>query len=163
MTPFAQAILNTLQKLTDMAVETLDGIPDEDLNGWKPDGVVGEVNTLFGLATHIAGSGEYWVLEAAGGIDQQRDRPAEFVAKGNLSDIRNRYDEWLDASQTVLAGLDDEDLTRVFTRPAGPSGGSRPMSMTVAECLTHTVGHTAIHVGHLDVQRQLWDHERATD
>jgi hypothetical protein len=52
-------------------------LPDEVLNRAVP---ICEANTLFALATHLVGAGEFWVLVLAGGREGDRDRDAEFHA-----------------------------------------------------------------------------------
>ncbi len=154
MIPTARAVDTFLTRLQSSALEQLRGIPEGDLNDWRPRQALGDVNTFFALATHLVGAGEYWVLHAAGGRPLDRDRPAEFRARGDLPTLTARYDRWLADSREMLATLTEADLARVPTLASGNDRG-----WTVAECLMHGVEHTAIHVGHLQIQRQIWDAE----
>jgi len=160
MIPFAQAIDTFLIRLSRQALEALDGLPPDDLNEWRPRPDLTDINTFYALATHIVGSGEYWVVHAAGGRPVERDRPAEFRARGDLATLAARYERWLSDSRQILAGLTETDLTRVFARNADPAQGLTEIRWTVAECLVHAVEHIAAHVGHLQIQRQLWNAER---
>ncbi len=158
MIPFAQAVDTFLGRLSRQALASLQGIPPDDLNTWRPGENLQDVNTFYALATHLVGSGEFWVLHAAGGRPLQRDRPAEFRAQGDIATLTARYDRWLTASREVLAALAEADLSRVPDLPGTvASAGDHPW--TVADCLMHAVEHTALHVGHLQIQRQLWDAE----
>jgi hypothetical protein len=156
MNPIFASIEHFLRKLADDALRQLDGVSQEDLNTWRPREHLHDVNTFYALGTHLVGSGEFWVLHAAGGRPLNRDRPAEFRAQGRLDDLRARYDHWLAECHAVLSGLTPEDLGRVVDLPEWEDD-----TWTVGACLIHAVEHTATHVGHLHIQRQLWDAEQA--
>ena len=158
MIPFAQATDRFLNRLSRQALRSLQGIPPDALNIWRPVQNLEEINTFYALATHLVGSGEFWVLHAAGGQPLERDRPAEFRAEGDLATLTARYDRWLTASRDILAALTEADLVRVPPLPETTATHDPPW--TVADCLMHAVEHTALHVGHLQIQRQLWDAER---
>ncbi len=160
MSAYAQAIEFYLSRLCDQAIEALEGIPDADMASWRPGQAHGEVSTMYGLATHIAGAGEFWILQAAGGRDVHRERLSEFAATGSIAALKNRYDRWLADVQEIIGGLSDEELAMVYRRDADPSQGVSAVERTVAECIVHSVEHTAMHVGHLQIQRQLWDKEQ---
>jgi hypothetical protein len=160
MLPFAQSIDAVLHLLSDQALAQLEGIPEDDLNDWKPAQGLEDINTFYALATHLVGAGEFWVLHAAGGRPLERDRPAEFRARGDLGSLKARYKRWLTESREVLAALTEDDVSRMFVRDNDPRTGSRAVRWTVADCLIHAVEHTAVHVGHLHIQRQLWNAER---
>lgn len=155
MTPFAQAVETLLTKLVADAMEQLDGVPERDLNEWKPALGLQDINTFYALTTHLVGAGEYWVLHASAGQPTNRNRPSEFVATGKVADLYARLDTWVAGTRAYLATLTDDDLARVFER-----GGNDPVRKSVAECLIHAVEHTAEHVGHLQIQRQIWNAER---
>lgn len=160
MIPFAQAVDTFLNRLIDDAFKQLHGLPEDALNDWRPRQEMADINTFFALATHLAGAGEYWVLHAAGGQPLDRDRPAEFRARGNLEELKARYARLMEASAKVLRQLDEGELARLpDLGETFAARGERPW--TVAECLMHAVEHTAVHVGHLQIQRQLWDAEVA--
>jgi uncharacterized damage-inducible protein DinB len=154
MTPLAQAILDYIDKVTTEALEQLEGIPDDDLNTWRPKLGLRDINTFFALTTHLIAAGEYWILHAAGGQWTDRDRPAEFRATGDLESLKARFAAWRADSEAMLSTLTDEDLGRRFVR-----GGDEPVDQSAARCLVHAVAHAATHVGHLQLQRQIWDAE----
>jgi uncharacterized damage-inducible protein DinB len=160
MNPYSEASIVFLKRTAGQALEQLEGIPEDDLNDWRPSGNLRDINTFFGLATHIAGAGEFWILEAAGGRSLNRERLAEFRSRGSLDDLRVRYDRWLADSAEVIRSLSDERLAERYVREADPDQGITAASFTVAECIVHAVEHTALHAGHLQIQRQLWDAER---
>ena len=159
MIPTARAVDTFLTRLHGAALEQLQGIPEDDLNDWRPQQALGDVNTFFALATHLVGAGEYWILHAAGGQPLERDRPAEFRARGDLATLTARYDRWLTDCRETLARFTEADLGQVRTLAADIAAG-KERGWTVVECLMHGVEHTAIHVGHLQIQRQIWEAEK---
>lgn len=159
--PMLPATLDMLTKLVDDIFQQLEGVPDDDLNTWLPRDGMRDVNTFFALATHTVGAGEFWILEAAGGRPMDRNRAAEFNSSGSLAELRARYDRWLTAAAGVFDTLDDDALTSIFERPANPERGMSAARRTRAECIAHALEHTAVHLGHLQLQRQLWDAEQA--
>lgn len=156
-----QASLSTLRKLVDEIFIQLDGIPEHDLNTWLPRDGMRDVNSFYALAAHALGAGEFWILEAAGGRQVDRNRTAEFGASGSLEQLKARYERWLEDSAKVLATLDDATLASIYRRPDDPERGMWATSRSRAECILHAVEHTGIHLGHLQLQRQLWDAERS--
>jgi len=163
MLPIARAIEGSLGELVADALRQLDGVPEDDLNGWRPATGLHDINTFAALMTHLLGAAEYWTLEAVGGRALGRDREAEFRAQTTADDLRARAERWRENLRNVLADVSGADLARVpalsrrFSRTSAPGGDE---AMTVADCLVHAVDHTATHVGHLHIQRQLWDAER---
>jgi uncharacterized damage-inducible protein DinB len=160
MNPYGAAIESTLASLCNQVFEKLEGIPEEDLWTWRTAEAHGDINTLYGLATHIVGSGEFWVLEAVGGRDVHRRRLEEFTSTGSISGLRERFDRWLAETHEVLSNLTDDDLNRMYRRDADPSQGTGAVERTIAECIAHALSHVALHLGHLQIQRQLWEQER---
>ncbi len=153
MIPFFAAVDGYLNKLVGEALEALDGVPADDLNSWKPKQDLADINTFFALATHLVAAGEFWTLHAVGGQPTNRDRPAEFRAHGSIDEIHARFDKWLVDCRDVLSGLTLEDLEREVTA----DGHSE--TFLLGDRLLHAVGHTATHVGHLQIQRQVYDAE----
>jgi uncharacterized damage-inducible protein DinB len=152
---FAQATDTFLTKLVGQALEQLAGVPDDDLNTWRPVQGLEDINTFYALMTHLLGAGEYWIQHASAGRPTDRNRPAEFRATGSRMDLIKHADAWLSDTREYLETLTEQDLERVFER-----GGNDPLRWTVAECIMHAVEHTAVHVGHLQIQRQLWNAEQ---
>ncbi len=157
--PMLPATMTLLRTLVDDIFAQLDGIPETDLNHWLPQHDMRDINTLMALAVHTVGAGEYWILEAAGGRPVDRNRAAEFSAEGTLPELRERYERWLDATGEVFDQMDDATLASLYERPANPERGMGAASRSRAECIQHALEHTAVHLGHLQLQRQLWDAE----
>ena len=133
----------------DRLLETIADLDEEAVN-WKPPAP--GANSLLVLITHALGSAEEHVVGIAAGLTVVRNRDAEFVAKGAAShlasraaDVRSRITEALSS----LEGRLDEERDPPFRRWPASRG-------TVRDRLVHSVSHTAEHVGHAQVTRDLY-------
>ena len=61
--PFPYTDRAALERIARDTIQALDGLPDEVLNRPLP---LPETNSLFALATHLAGAGEFWTLVLVG-------------------------------------------------------------------------------------------------
>jgi hypothetical protein len=145
-----QGYLTVMKELWDQIKGMLDGLPQEALD-WRPIQGAGDLatNSLAVMAAHLAGSGTYLIKEVIGRQPIQRDREAEFVVRGvNASTLKARLDAAAKSSEQVLspltAGQMDED--RKY----------RDRTATVRWIILHVIEHTALHLGHMQLTRQLW-------
>lgn len=160
MTPFARAYEDRLRSVAATLLATLDGIPDDVFNTWKPAAAregVHEMNTFAVIATHAVAASEFKTLHAVGGGPTKRNRPAEFEATGSVAETRVRYAQWLDGVHDLLATFTDADLDQELHSAEDAARGWR-----AAEILLQALDHLALHAGHLQIQRQLWEAERGT-
>ncbi len=133
----------------DRLLETIADLDEEAVN-WKPPAP--GANSLLVLITHALGSAEEHVVGIAAGLTVVRNRDAEFVAKGaaahlasRAADVRSRITEALSS----LEGRLDEERDAPFRRWPALRG-------TVRDRLVHSVSHTAEHVGHAQITRDLY-------
>lgn len=134
--------------------QAIAGIPDDDLNSWKPAaeaGGGGEMNTFASLAVHITGAGTWRVFQQVYGDDVHRDREAEFHATATADEIDRMFDGW-------LAGFRER-----LERPVQPDLASLPETpredhpdWTRKRWLLTMIDHNALHLGHVQIHRQLW-------
>jgi|ETNmetMinimDraft_35_1059890.scaffolds.fasta_scaffold131822_2 hypothetical protein len=90
--------------------QAIHGMDAEEFN-WAP--LEADTNSPCVLATHMAGSGRFWLHQVLGGIETRRDRDAEFEA------VAPRFEE-LKAllvavgkqSREVLQGVSEAELAR---------------------------------------------------
>jgi hypothetical protein len=133
----------------DRLLETIAGL-DEDAVNWKPPAP--GANSLLVLVTHALGSAEEHVVGIAAGMTVVRNRDAEFAAKGTASRLASRATEVRGRIAQALASLDGR-----FDEERDPPFRSWPASRgTVRDRLVHSVSHTAEHVGHAQVTRDLY-------
>lgn len=156
MRPFSEGtqFAVVLERIGRGVLAQLEDVSDAVLNAPLQ---LPEMNTLFALATHIAGSSEFWVLEMAGGKHVGRDRPAEFHARGTRAELVTLYERWLTDVHEVLERFPHEEMDRLTTSPEEyrTTGGLGDKQLTVRECLLHAVEHAALHLGHIQITRQL--------
>jgi hypothetical protein len=145
-------IAQTLERILRETLAQLEGLPDELLNRPLEQP---ETNTLFALATHIIGAAEYWVLALVGAHPLARERAAEFHTYGSLAELKERYERYIDAMHELLDVL---PATRL-EEPVAPPGAYRYVPperpLLVRDALLHALEHSALHLGHIQLTRQL--------
>lgn len=156
----AETIEDSLRSLAEDMLDALGGIPTDDLNTWKPAAAregSHAMNTFAALATHTLGSAAHWTLIITGARPATRDRNAEFRAQTTLADLRARRDAWLAELHTQLEGMTEADFAAPI--PASLVHGDTH-GWTILRGMIHAIDHTALHLGHVQIQRQLWEYER---
>jgi uncharacterized damage-inducible protein DinB len=145
-----QGYLTTLKELQDQIKSLLEGMPQEALD-WRPIPGEGELatNSLAAVVTHLAGSETYLMKEIIGRQPVQRDREAEFVTRGvNVSALKTRLEAAAKSAEEVLSPMTEGQLEE--------SRKLRDRQVTVRWSILHVIEHTAQHVGHMQLTRQLW-------
>jgi uncharacterized damage-inducible protein DinB len=145
-----QGYLTTLNELQDQIKSLLEGLPQEALD-WRPIQGEGELatNSLAAVITHLAGSENYFMKEIIGRQPIQRNREAEFVTRGvNVSALKTQLEAAAKSAEEVLSPMTEGQLEegRKF----------RDRQVTVRWSILHVIEHTAQHVGHMQLTRQLW-------
>jgi uncharacterized damage-inducible protein DinB len=145
---FYQEYLERLQDLHAGIQKELAGLPAEALD-WVP---ASGMNSLSVLVVHLTGSERYWIGDVVIGESSDRDREAEFRASGlDVSTLTRRLDDALNYARAALERLNLADLDR---QCLSPRSGKQ---FSAAWALLHALEHTAIHLGHIQLTRQLWD------
>jgi uncharacterized damage-inducible protein DinB len=146
------AYLDRLEELHRDINSAVAGLPAEALN-WSPGP---EMNSLAVLAAHTAGAERYWIGDMIARDDSRRDRAAEFrVQVGSAQALIDELNAALAHSRGVLEQL---TLAALDEKRRSPRDGDE---VTVAWALTHALEHTAIHVGHMQIIRQLWEQRQS--
>ncbi len=141
-----------LQRLHAELEQVLDGLPQAALD-WMP----GEgMNSLAVLAVHVAGAERFWIGDVIAGESSRRDREAEFRTQGlDAGLIKERLSASLAYSRGVLEGLRVSDLQAMR---ASPRDGRQ---FSIGWSLAHILEHTALHLGHMQVTRQVWEQNQS--
>ncbi len=134
-----------LRRLITWYLEALDPLPVEAFP-WKPP--VAEGNSLAAICAHAISSAEWWVLSCVGQGPLERDRDAEFAADLPWAEMRPRFVSFLAEAEQLLAGMDSEQLAAISRHPAGDRMNRR--------CLTHTIEHLGLHLGHVEITIDWW-------
>lgn len=149
----------TLSKLVKDYLEAIEGIPDDDLNTWKPAAEQnggGEMTSLAGLSVHTALAGTWMIVHQVFGHEFPRERILEFTTTSTHAEIEALFATMLDRLAELSAADPDLDLSAppASIRPALPDWDR-------AAWLFHALDHTGLHLGHAQITRQLWLAERA--
>lgn len=148
MLPILEGYWERLQALHEGIESAIEGLPLAALD-WVPGP---DMNSLGVLVTHVAGAERYWIGDVAGHDPSGRERAAEFRTQGvDAAALKTRLAETLAHSRAVLEKLTLPDLE---ARCVSPRDGRR---FTVAWSLAHALEHTALHLGHIQITRQLWE------
>lgn len=148
----AAHIADLLERIARDAMRQFEGIAPEDFN--RPLELP-ESNTLFALATHLVGAGEFWVLVLAGKREIPRDRQSEFSATGRVEDLLARYERWITGVHEVLDTFPDERLDELVEPPANYRSTPTRGWGDLHDALLHAVEHSALHLGHIQLTRQF--------
>lgn len=148
MLPFYEAFFDRIKELHSDIEKCFSGVPPEGLD-WVPGE---DMNSLAVLVTHAAGAERYWISDVAGQDPSDRDRDAEFRTSGvDEATLKQRLDDALaDIEKTLdTLALEDLEADRVSRR--------NQRTFTVGWSILHAMEHTALHLGHMQMIRQLWD------
>ena len=152
METYISDYMDRLDALHDEINHALEDLPQDALD-WVPGP---GMNSLAVLVAHTAGSGRFWIGDIAAGEPSGRDRPSEFQTLGvGLTTLKDRLAASLAYAHDFLPTLEFNDLSSIRTSPLD----SR--QITVGWALNHALEHTALHTGHIQLTRQLWDLHRA--
>jgi hypothetical protein len=151
MEPVCQEYLKELYALYGDYGKAIEGLAPEALD-WLPAEGMNSISVLF---AHATGSQRFLVGDLVGGIDSHRNRDAEFAVKGlDEAALRAMLSQALEAVNATLEKLSPDDLNS----PQPRTKGGR--SFTVAAALDHALAHTGVHLGHIQMTRQLWELRR---
>ena len=142
-----------LQSLVKRVCACLEGLTEAQLN-WRPP--IDGANSAYVVATHTLGNARAWVLGIACGHPIERDRPAEFRASGrDATDLTAQARQLSDDIAAALAALPSSDLDRRLVPPRSLWGEGEPWEISVREALLYVVEHAALHLGQLQITRDL--------
>jgi len=118
------------------AVEQLS---DEQL-WWRPND---QSNSAGNLVLHVSGSLDHYLNKCIGGLRYDRDRDAEFAARGTMTkpELLARLDAMVANAETTFSNLDADRLT-------GPSGDPERYSFLVEDLINIAV-HFSSHAGQI--------------
>ena len=147
MDTFFEEYLSRLHELLTDIEKSLEGLPQEAID-WQPQS---GMNSLSVLVVHLTGSARYWIGDVGMGDPSNRNREAEFRVKGlQVEALSLRLRELEAYARAALEKLHLADLEMNRILP-----GER-RQYTVAYALLHALEHTALHTGHIQLTRQLW-------
>jgi uncharacterized damage-inducible protein DinB len=112
----------------------------EDELWWRPNE---KSNSVANLIIHLAGSNRYYFEHVIGGQPDERDRDAEFAARGGQSKaaLQQFWAQSVVATERALNGLEPSRLMQQTDRTGKPT--------TVAQILLHVSHHNSVHLGQI--------------
>jgi uncharacterized damage-inducible protein DinB len=150
MQPFFRDYVDNLQESHNEILEALEGLPSAALD-WSPGQ---DMNSISVMVVHLTGAERYWIGDVAAQDPSNRDRDAEFqVHDLEVDFVKKRLADNLDYARTVLSAFALEDL-QATRRARGEE------VVTVAWALLHALDHTTLHLGQIQLTRQLWEQSR---
>ncbi len=130
----------------------LAGLSDEQLNRRPP---VPGANSAYVIATHVFGNARAWVVGIACGQPLGRDRPGEFASGGTYGELGKAAGALSGEIDAALAALDPARLDARLTPSPELWGEGEPHEITVREALVHVLEHASIHLGQVQLTRDM--------
>ena len=144
--------LNLLQERHNDILKALEGLPSVALD-WTPGP---EMNSISVLVFHLTGAERYWIGDVAAQDPTERDRDAEFrVHDTGIELLKKRLANNLEYARNTLSkfAIQDLETTRVSARDG--------RIFSVAWVLLHALEHTTLHLGQIQITRQLWEQSKS--
>ena len=153
MQAFFKDYLNLLQDCHNGILEALEGLPPTALD-WTPGH---DMNSISVLVFHLTGAERFWIGDVAAQDPTERDRDAEFrVHDVEMDVLKKRLANNLEYSRNVLDKMEIQDLET--TRLSARDG----REFTVAWALLHALEHATVHLGQIQLTRQLWEQKESS-
>jgi hypothetical protein len=142
-----------VQSLLERVCARLEGLSEAQLN-WRPP--MHGANSAYVIAAHTLGNAQAWVLGIACGRPIERDRPAEFEASGSdAADLTAQAQRLSNDIDAALAALAPSALDQRLLPARSLWGEEEPREISVRQALLEVVEHASIHLGQLQVTRDL--------
>jgi uncharacterized damage-inducible protein DinB len=153
MQAFFTEYINLLQERHKDILEALEGLQPAALD-WTPGP---DMNSISVLVFHLTGAERYWIGDVAAQDPAERDRDAEFKVHDEEMDIlKKRLGDNLEYARNKLNEFTIQDLetTRISARDGH--------NFTVAWALLHALEHATLHLGQIQITRQLWEQSKGS-
>jgi hypothetical protein len=146
MLPFYETLAGRFHNLHQEILNDLQTLPPEALD-WIPGD---EMNSVSVIIVHLTGSERFLVGDVVMQEPSNRNRNAEFQAKGMAKvDLASRLERTEAYLKSAFEKLSMEDLAVERLHP-------REGKVTVAWALLRALDHAAEHTGHIQMTVQLW-------
>ncbi len=143
----ASALLPFIRQALDGMIWIAETLGDERINEC-PD--LPGANSPYVIMTHCAGVTRNWLGHVLAGRSLERDREAEFCARGTVAEICQTLRQLQEQIETDLPTIDGEQPTR---EPVDIHGSLQ--HHTQGEVLLHWYRELTQHHGHLEMTRDL--------
>ncbi len=145
----AVELIRLLEDQHTYAGHAIQNASKEALN-WKPAST--PCDSLAGLVRHIVAVQRLWLdAVAAGEVVPPELATAHTATAESSEELQRLLDDSLARSRTRLESLTTEQFDEMRER--------RGRALTVRWAAYHTLEHTALHVGHMQLTRQVYDEQ----
>lgn len=148
MNKLFEDFLDRLGNLHEDCKLAIDGLSQDALD-WKP---APSMNSVGVLIIHLIGAERYWFGDVVMKEPSGRNQDQEFQSHGLDSlELTRRLD---DALAYIRNSLDTLSLADLMEIRISPRDGEE---FTIAWSMFHVLKHTALHLGHIEVTRHMWE------
>ena len=152
MQTFFKDYLNLLQDCHNSILEALEGLPPAALD-WTPGP---DMNSISVLVFHLTGAERFWIGDVAAQDPAERDRDAEFrVHDVEMDVLKKRLANNLEYARSTLNKFTIQDLETMRVTANG-------RKYTAGWALLHALDHAALHLGQIQITRQLWEQSKGS-
>jgi uncharacterized damage-inducible protein DinB len=142
-----------IRSLLERVCACLEELSEAQLN-WRPP--THDANSAYVIAAHTLGCARAFVLGIACGQVVERDRSAEFRASGpDAADLAAQARQLSDDIDAALAALSPSALDQRLLPAKSLFGEGELKEVSVREVLLDVVEHTSLHLGQLEITRDL--------
>ena len=148
MNKFFEDYLDRLGDLHEDCKLAIDGLSQDALD-WKPSP---RMNSIGVLIIHLIGAELYWLGDFIMKEPSGRNRDQEFQSNGlDPLELSQRLDDALAYIQKALDKLTIQELKEIRVSPRDGR------EFTIGWAILHVLKHTALHLGHVEVTRHMWE------
>jgi uncharacterized damage-inducible protein DinB len=148
MEDFYLDYLDRLKFLHEEIFIAIDALPQEAMD-WVP---LEGIPSIGILVAHLTGAERYWIGDIASGDPSGRVREAEFTVAGiSKGELKQRLLDTYSYAEKKIMSFQKDDLNIEQFSP--PRDGEK---ITRSWAILHALEHTGIHLGHVQIIRQLW-------
>jgi uncharacterized damage-inducible protein DinB len=153
MSAYFEDLFGRFHELHNDLIKAVEGLPDEALD-WVPGP---DMNTMNILVIHLTGAERYWIGAVALQEPTERVRAREFQAHGlSSAELKKQLVDEDEFCRKALKQFTLQDLEEIRTSPRDQK------TFRAGDCLAHALEHTALHLGHIQLTRQLWEQHNKT-
>jgi len=135
-----EALRNRITKILPSQIRSCVEELSEEQLWWRPNE---QANSVGNLVLHVSGSMRHYLSNRVGGIQYDRDRPAEFAERGPLpkQQVLETFDETIRQAAAILGSF---DMSRFLDPTDEPD-----YVPTVFDLIFNISIHLAVHTGQI--------------
>jgi len=148
MITFFEDYLDRLGDLHEDCKLAIAGLSQDALD-WKPGP---GMNSIGVLIVHLIGAERYWFGDFIRREPSGRKRDQEFQSNGlDPEELSQRLDDALGYIEKSLDSMTNQELDEIRISPRDGQ------EFTIGWAILHVLKHTALHLGHIEVTRHMWE------